>query len=114
MEKDDSMVVYCAKCRMDVSNYFGKLPLGVCDTCQLVYCINCLKSMNEGKCLKCKLQVKLVVIPISYQSPYQNIPRPNPQPTQQTFQFRTKYCMYCGKSILFTANYCDGCGKKQN
>lgn len=86
------MVVNCDICRKDISKFFGKTPMGICESCHVKICPKCMRSTKN--CPKCGNKL------FKTKSMMKEVPQ----------DWKTKPCPSCGKKLNLEARFCDGCG----
>lgn len=84
----------CATCGTDISRFFGKTPMGICNYCKKAYCPNCLKANRTGTCPSCG--VKLDTTKSMMKEP--------------PLDWTTQTCPQCQKKLPKAAQFCDSCG----
>jgi predicted nucleic acid-binding Zn ribbon protein len=92
----NQMTVNCDICRTDISRFFGKNPMGLCEDCHVKVCPKCLQK--NKKCQKCGNSL------VKTKSIMKEVP----------VEWKTKPCPSCGKRLDLHARFCDGCGLALN
>ena len=88
----------CATCGKDISRFYGKTVMGMCDNCKKAYCPSCMKSNKHGICPSCGGPLNTT------KSMLQQTPE----------DWKSKPCPKCNKRIPLNSSFCDGCGYNFN
>jgi len=120
MKEKDTKLAKCSICGIEMSKFFGKHPLGICNTCKRVFCPNCVKALKKDKCPQCgnkifKRKGKMKEYPEEW-STGEHINNPNPGMipvlVKEIIREIVKIpCPYCKMLVENTVSVCPGCHK---